>query len=80
MNDFRDREAELTRALNSVGAGLAGAISLLEAGCSVPEVAAITGQSYQMVQHYAAGISQRRLGKAAILKLENNRTKRDKSA
>ena len=55
-------------------------ISLLEAGCSVPEVAAITGQSYQMVQHYAAGISQRRMGKAAILKLENNRTKRDKSA
>ena len=46
----------------------------------VPEVAAITGQSYQMVQHYAAGISQRRMGKAAILKLENNRTKRDKSA
>lgn len=48
-------------------------ISLLEAGCSVPEVAAITGQSYQMVQHYAAGISQRRMGKAAILKLETKR-------
>ena len=54
-------------------------ISLLEAGCSVPEVAAITGQSYQMVQHYAAGISQRRMGKAAIHKLETKRNKLPKS-
>ncbi len=55
-------------------------ISLLEAGCSVAEVAAITGQTYRIVEQYAAGISQRRMGKAAILKLENNRQKRDKSA
>lgn len=48
-------------------------ISLLEAGCSIAEVAAITGQSYQMVEHYAAGINQRRMGKAAILKLERKR-------
>jgi integrase len=55
-------------------------ISLLEAGCSVAEVSAITGQTYRIVEQYAAGISQKRMGKAAILKLENNRTKRDKSA
>lgn len=48
-------------------------ISLLEAGCTVAEVAAITGQTYQMVQHYAAAISQRRMGEAAILKLERKR-------
>lgn len=54
--------------------------SLLEAGCSVPEVAAITGQDFRMVQHYAAGVDRRRLGKAAILKLEKKRTRGDKSA
>ena len=50
-------------------------ISLLEAGCSVAEVAAITGQTYRIVEQYAAGISQRRMGKAAILKLETKRKK-----
>lgn len=49
--------------------------SLLEAGCSVPEVAAITGQDFRMVQHYAAGVDRRRLGKAAILKLEKKRNR-----
>lgn len=51
-------------------------ISLLEAGCSVAEVAAITGQTYRIVEQYAAGISQRRMGKAAILKLERKRNKK----
>jgi integrase len=48
-------------------------ISLLEAGCSVAETAAITGQTYRVVEQYAAEISQRRMGKAAILKLEQRR-------
>jgi len=48
-------------------------ISLLEAGCSVAETAAITGQSYRIVERYAAEIDQRRMGKAAILKLETKR-------
>ena len=52
-------------------------ISLLEAGCSVAEVAAITGQTYRIVEQYAAGISQRRMGKAAILKLETKRMRKD---
>lgn len=55
-------------------------ISLLEAGCSVAETAAITGQSYRIVERYAADISQRRMGKAAILKLEKKRKRRDNSA
>lgn len=54
-------------------------ISLLEAGCSVAEVSAITGQTYQMVEYYAAQISRRRLGKAAILKLETKRKRNDRS-
>ena len=45
-------------------------IALLEAGCSENEVGGITGQSPQMVRHYAKKISQRRLGENAILKWE----------
>jgi integrase len=48
-------------------------IALLEAGCSVAEVASITGQSYKIVEHYAKRINQRRMAKAAIIKLENKR-------
>lgn len=47
--------------------------SLLEAGCSVAEVAAITGQTYRIVEQYASQVDQERLGSAAILKLENKR-------
>lgn len=47
-------------------------ISLLEAGCTIAETAAITGQTYQVVEHYARQVDQARLGKAAILKLENH--------
>jgi integrase len=55
-------------------------ISLLEAGCSVYEVMAITGQSQNIVAQYAEGRNQRKLAGGAVLKLENSRTKRDKSA
>ena len=47
--------------------------ALLEAGCSAAETAAISGQSLQMVEHYARRRSQTRLGQAAILKWEQNR-------
>ena len=50
-------------------------ISLLEAECSVAETAAITGQTYRIVEQYAAQIDQRRMGRAAILKLETKRRK-----
>jgi integrase len=45
--------------------------ALLEAGCTVAEVQAITGQSFKMVEHYARRVHRRELGTAAILKLEN---------
>lgn len=47
--------------------------ALLEAGCSVAEVASITGQTYQIVEHYARRINQKHMSEAAVLKLENRR-------
>lgn len=44
--------------------------ALLEAECSVAEVSAITGQSLQMVEHYAKERDQAALGRSAILKFE----------
>ena len=44
---------------------------LLEAGASVPETAAITGQSMQMVAHYSLMVNQRKLAASAILKWES---------
>jgi len=46
-------------------------VFLLEAGCTDAEVASITGQSREMVEHYAKQVNQRKLAKAAILKWEN---------
>ncbi|MBH9537483.1 tyrosine-type recombinase/integrase [Novosphingopyxis sp. YJ-S2-01] len=48
-------------------------ISLLEAGCTIAEVASITGQTYKVVEHYARQVDQARLGDAAIFKFENKR-------
>ena len=42
--------------------------SLLEAGCTVAETAAISDQTLQVVEHYAARRNQAKLGSAAILK------------
>lgn len=47
--------------------------ALLEAGCSVAETAAISGQSLQMIEHYAKRRSQSKLGQVAILKWEQDR-------
>ncbi len=44
---------------------------LLEAGCSVEEVMAVTGQSRDMVDHYAADLNRQRLARRAIAKWEN---------
>lgn len=44
--------------------------SLLMAGCTIAEVASITGQTFQMVEHYAKGIEQKGMSKAAMLKFE----------
>ena len=44
--------------------------ALLEAGCSVGETAAISGQSLQMVEHYSRRRNNRKLGTAAIERWE----------
>jgi len=43
-------------------------VFLLEAGCSDADTAAITGQSRDMIEHYARQVNQKRLAAAAILK------------
>ena len=43
---------------------------LLAAGCTVAQVAAITGQTLRMVEHYAKARDQQSLGEAAILRWE----------
>lgn len=47
--------------------------TLLEVGCSVGEVSSITGQSLQMVEHYARRRNNRRMGSAAVLKWERTK-------
>lgn len=71
---LRSRLQELTRALGyeTVPHGLRknAVNALLECGCSVAEVSAITGQTLQTVEHYASKVNRRKLGQAAILKWE----------
>jgi integrase len=45
-------------------------VFLLEAGCTDAEVSAITGQSRQMVEHYARQVNQKKLAASAVLKWE----------
>jgi len=45
-------------------------VTLLEAGCTDAEVAAVTGQSRTMVEHYAKMVNQEKLARAAILRWE----------
>ncbi|MET0439146.1 MAG: tyrosine-type recombinase/integrase [Devosia sp.] len=44
--------------------------SLLECGCTVAETASISGQTLQMVEHYAKGRQQAKLGQTAMAKWE----------
>ena len=46
-------------------------VFLLEAGCTDAEVAAVTGQSRKMVEHYSRQVNQQKLAARAILKWEN---------
>jgi integrase len=48
-------------------------VTLLECGCTDAEVAAITGQSREMIQHYAKQVNQQKLAAAAILRWEAGR-------
>jgi integrase len=73
--------ARLRKALQTFGSDLGHAVvphglrknavnSLLRAGCTIPEVQAITGQSVEMVMHYAKHVDQGALSESAILKFE----------
>lgn len=62
--DFRERR------LVFHGLRKSAVVMLLEAGCTDAEVAAITGQSREMVTHYSIMVNQRKLARAAILKWE----------
>ena len=44
---------------------------LIEAGCTTAEVSAISGQSLQMVEHYATMMNRKKLAASAILKWES---------
>lgn len=43
---------------------------LLEAGCTHKEVAAVTGHSHGMIEHYAKSVDQLKLNEAAMRKME----------
>jgi integrase len=45
--------------------------ALLEAGCTDGEVAAITGQSREMIVHYSKQVNQRKLAASAMVKWQN---------
>jgi hypothetical protein len=62
-------------AAKTLAASIGDVVMLLEVGCTTAEVQAITGQSMQMVEHYAKQVNQKKLAAAAILKWENAPTK-----
>lgn len=53
--------------------------AMLEQQCTIAEVAAITGQTYAIVEHYAARVNTRKLGRAAMLKFETGRKGNEKT-
>jgi integrase len=53
--------------------------NLLIAGCTAAEVSGITGHSIGMVEHYSKGVNRKRLGHAAVVKLEAHRKARNRS-
>lgn len=65
MSQFREKK------LVFHGLRKSAVVFLLEAGCTDAEVAAITGQSRQMVQHYAKLVNQKTLATTAIRKWES---------
>lgn len=70
---WRESRPLMVKALKLVPHGLrkSAVVTLLEAGCTEAETAAITGQSMQMVAHYARKVNQEKLARAAILKWES---------
>lgn len=58
-------------ALTPHGLRKSAVVSLREVGCRMEEIQAITGQSRQMVEHYAKGVDQKKMARRAIRKWEN---------
>ena len=54
------------------------AVVLAEAGCTTKQIAAITGQSDQMVEHYTRMADRSHLASAAVVKLERHLKKSQK--
>lgn len=54
-------------------------VMLLEAGCTDAMVRAVTGQSQQMIEHYARQVNQKKLARAAILTWEQETEQRTNS-
>lgn len=50
--------------------------SLLEAGCTVPEVAAITGQSFNVVEQYAKRMNRGVMSESGVTKLDSRRARK----
>ncbi|MEM7746625.1 MAG: tyrosine-type recombinase/integrase [Pseudomonadota bacterium] len=70
---WRKRQPAMAKEAGLVFHGLrkTAVVTLLEVGCTDAEVAAITGQSREMIEHYAKQVNQRRLAKSAIARWEN---------
>jgi len=70
---IRQEELAAIREAGLVFHGLrkSAAVKLAEAGCTDAEIAAITGQTRQMVEHYTKGVDQRRLTVEAMRKWES---------
>jgi len=63
-------QAAVGRAVVPHGLRKNAVVALLEAGCSVAETAAMSGQSLRMIEHYAKARNQRTLNDAAVLQWE----------
>jgi hypothetical protein len=72
QREMKEEKFEPLRQQKCVFHGLrkSAVVMLLEAGCTDAEVSAITGQSREMVEHYAIAVNQKKLAASAILKWE----------
>lgn len=65
------KELEPLRKRQFHGLRKSAVVAMLEAGCTTTEVASITGQSMQMVEHYAREVNQKRLATSAMDRWES---------
>ena len=72
MDPKKNRPAMAIRQAGLVFHGLrkSAVCKLLEAGCTHKEVAAVTGHSHGMIEHYAKSVDQLKLNEAAMRKME----------